>query len=149
MAANPLGDTLILGKLDAVEGKAVDLPSHEAINTFSNEEHRLAVHDGEVDKKGALDREIKAALPAYDAVEYEKDDDGQNHIIITGADAAAHLLPMRDDFERSINFRGIFLASILSAFQAVMYQIYQAGPSLRRVLIFILCTDLRYSSNLP
>jgi hypothetical protein len=127
MAANPLGDRLILGRPDAVEGKAMDLPSHEAINAFGDEKHRLAAHDGEVDEKTALDPEIKVALPAYNVVEYEKDDDGQDHIVITGADAAAHLLPMRDDFERSFTFRGVFLATILAAFQAVMYQIYMVG----------------------
>ncbi|KAF1934725.1 hypothetical protein EJ02DRAFT_429084, partial [Clathrospora elynae] len=62
MASNPLGDTLILGA-PGVEGKAVDLPSHKAINAFSDEKHRLAVHDGELEKKGALEPEIKAALP--------------------------------------------------------------------------------------
>ena len=133
MAANPLGDTLILGGLDAVEGKATDLPSHEAINAFSDEKHRLVAKDGDADKVGALDPEIKAALPTYDAVEVEneKSDDGQDHIIVTGADAAAHLLPMRDDHERSVTFRAILLASMLSAFQAVMYQIYQVRPSFR------------------
>ncbi|KAF1934879.1 OPT superfamily oligopeptide transporter [Clathrospora elynae] len=113
MASNPLGDTLILGA-PGVEGKAVDLPSHEAINAFSDEKHRLAVHDGELEKKGALEPEIKAALPPYEDSEHNS----ENHIIVTGADAATHLLPMRDDFEPALTFRSIFLASVLAAFQA-------------------------------
>lgn len=120
MAANPMGDALILGA-PGVEGKVAVIPSHEAINAFTNEKHRLAVSDEGLSKEGALEPEIKAALPYYDGS--ERDDD--NHIIITGADAAAHLLPLRDDFEPALTFRSIFLATILSAFQAVVYQIYQ------------------------
>jgi len=116
---------LILGQPDAVGGTAISTPSHEAINAFSDEKHRLAVNDGEVEKKVALEPEIKAVLPEYDASEQEKDDNGEDHIIVTGADAAAHLLPLRDDFVPAVTFRSIFLASILSAFQAVVFQIYQ------------------------
>lgn len=121
MAANPIGDTLILNA-PGVDGKATVVPSHEAINSFNDEKHRLVVSDEGLDKKVALEPEIKAALPPYDCNE---DDDDDNHIIITGADAAAHLLPMRDDFEPALTFRSLFLATILSAFQAVVYQIYQ------------------------
>jgi hypothetical protein len=127
MASNPLGDALIIGAPDSVEGKAVNLPSHEAINAFSDEKRRLALHDGELDKKGVLDPEIKAALPAYDDADHDKFDDNEDHIIITGADAAAHLLSLRDDFEPALTFRSILLASILAAFQAVVYQIYQVN----------------------
>lgn len=121
MAANPLGDGLILAGPDAVDGKVSKLPSHAAINAFTEEKHRLAARDSDSDKQGVLDPEIKAALPTYDTVELDSED----HIIVTGADAAAHLLPMRDDFDPALTFRSIFLASILTAFQAVVYQIYQ------------------------
>jgi hypothetical protein len=70
-----------------------------------------------------LDPEIKAALPAYESESVGADD--EDHIIVTGADAAAHLLPMRDDFDPALTFRSILLASVLAAFQAVVYQIYQ------------------------
>jgi hypothetical protein len=120
MASNPLGDALILGA-PGIDGKAVNLPSHGAINAFSDEKHRLASHDDNHDKKVALDPEIKDALSTYGIA----DRDNEEHIIITGADAAAHLLSLRDDFEPALTFRSIFLASILSAFQAVVYQIYQ------------------------
>ncbi|KAJ4370267.1 hypothetical protein N0V86_009004 [Didymella sp. IMI 355093] len=124
MAANPLGDTLILGA-PGIEGKTTVVPSHEAINAFTDEKHRLAESDGDSDKKGVLNPDIKSALPSYDSA----DEDEDHHIIITGADAAAHLLPMRDDQEPALTFRSIFLATILSAFQAVVYQIYQFKPT--------------------
>lgn len=120
MAANPMGDALILNA-PGVEGKATVVPSHEVIDSFNDEKHHLSVSDEGLEKKGALEPEIKAASPPQDSNEEEDD----SHIIITGADAAAHLLPMRDDFEPALTFRSIFLATILSAFQAVVYQIYQ------------------------
>ncbi|KAJ5598357.1 hypothetical protein N7537_008441 [Penicillium hordei] len=61
----------------------------------------------------------------------EKDPDGDpNAIIITGADAALHLLSIRDDFDNVLTFRSILLASGLACFQAVMNQIYQFKPTL-------------------
>jgi hypothetical protein len=54
----------------------------------------------------------------------ESDRDSADVVIVTGADAADHLLPLRDDFDSALTFRSIVLASILSCFQAVMYQIY-------------------------
>lgn len=124
MTTNPIGDTLILG-VPGIEGKTTAVPSHAAVNAFNEEKHQLATHDGELEKAAVLEPEIKAALPSYESA--EKDDD--DHVIITGADAAAHLLPMRDDQESALTFRSIFLASILSAFQAVVYQIYQVCSS--------------------
>jgi hypothetical protein len=52
-------------------------------------------------------------------------DGDPNAIIITGADAALHLLSIRDDFDNVLTFRSILLASGLACFQAVMNQIYQ------------------------
>lgn len=129
MAANPMGDGLILGA-PGTEGKTTVIPSHEAINAFTDEKHRLAADDGGLEKTGVLEPEIKAALPSYNSDEHDDDD----HIIITGADAAAHLLPMRDDQEPALTFRSIFLATILSAFQAVVYQIYQVRCSTRELI---------------
>ncbi|KAJ5437257.1 Oligopeptide transporter OPT superfamily [Penicillium cf. griseofulvum] len=51
-------------------------------------------------------------------------------IIITGADAAHHLLDLRDDFDSVLTLRSIFLASGLACFQAVMHQIYQFKPTM-------------------
>ncbi|PWY67927.1 OPT oligopeptide transporter [Aspergillus heteromorphus CBS 117.55] len=57
-------------------------------------------------------------------------DDGQgDEIIVTGQDAARYLLPLRDDFDRSLTFRSIVLASGLACFQAVMNQIYNFKPT--------------------
>lgn len=49
-------------------------------------------------------------------------------VIRTGADAAVHLLPLRDDFDSAVTFRSIVLATVLSGFQAVMTQIYSVSP---------------------
>lgn len=54
-------------------------------------------------------------------------------IIVTGADAAAHLLPLRDDGDAALTFRSLLLASILSCFQCVMYQIYTVSRSLHQL----------------
>lgn len=115
-----MGETLILGA-PGVEGKTVVVPTHEAINAFTEEKHRLAESKDDSEKRVVLEPEIKAALPSYNSA----DEDDDHHIIITGADAAAHLLPMRDDHESALTFRGMFLATVLSAFQAVVFQIYQ------------------------
>lgn len=121
MAVIPMGDALILNA-PGVDGKATVVPSHEVINAFNDEKHHLAFSDDELGKTGVLEPEIKAGLPPTESSEGGDDD---KHIIITGADAAAYLLPLRDDFEPALTFRSIFLATILSAFQAVVFQIYQ------------------------
>ncbi|KAJ5173914.1 Oligopeptide transporter OPT superfamily [Penicillium coprophilum] len=56
-------------------------------------------------------------------------DENPDAIIVTGADAALHLLPLRDDFDTVLTLRSIFLSSGLACFQAVMYQIYQFKPT--------------------
>jgi len=68
--------------------------------------------------------EKKEAPVIEDDLSGESDRDSADVVIITGADAADHLLPLRDDFDSALTFRSIVLASILSCFQAVMYQIY-------------------------
>jgi hypothetical protein len=92
-----------------------ELTPYHAVPAYNNEE---AV------KQGTLEPEITAvSTPDNVSDSFDKIDD-PDHIIVTGADAAAHLLPLRDDGDPSVTFRGIFLASCLSAFQAVMNQIY-------------------------
>ncbi|KAL5115216.1 hypothetical protein ACEQ8H_006890 [Pleosporales sp. CAS-2024a] len=125
MTADPIGDSLILGA-PGIEGKTTVAPSHQAVNAFTEEKNRLTASEGELDeKKVALEPEITAALPSYDGEERDDED----RIIVTGADAATYLLPMRDDGQPALTFRSIFLATILSAFQAVVYQIYQFKPT--------------------
>lgn len=97
-----------------VEEKAASVQDYQGID----EKNQIAVNDVEVSKGGAAVRESDAALVL---------DDGGDHIIVTGADAATYLLPMRDDGESALTFRSIFIATCLSAFQAVMYQIYMVS----------------------
>lgn len=60
----------------------------------------------------------------------KNDRDSADAVIVTGADVAAHLLPMRDDFDPTLTFRAVILGSGLAAFLAVMTQIYTAsGPA--------------------
>lgn len=62
--------------------------------------------------------------------------DDDTAIIVTGTDAANHLLSLRDDKDPALTFRSIFLASILSSFQAVMTQIY-----------YVYSTDILHTSR--
>ncbi|AEO60728.1 hypothetical protein MYCTH_98157 [Thermothelomyces thermophilus ATCC 42464] len=82
-------------------------------------------------KEGAPESpEIDAIPPTYDKESSQsKDDASDDAIIVTGADAAVHLLSLRDDGGQALTFRSILLATILSAFQAVMYQIYTFKPT--------------------
>jgi hypothetical protein len=116
----PIAEAVVLGAFNPAEGKAVSVPSHQAIN----EKIHLTVDDAEISKDGALDTKTNAAPPPYDSDDHSEDNGSEDVIIITGADAAAYLLPLRDDGELALTFRSLFLATCLSAFQAVMSQIY-------------------------
>ncbi|KAI5461791.1 putative oligopeptide transporter [Mariannaea sp. PMI_226] len=94
----------------AGDGIASPAPSNEAI-----------------DEKNAV---LVGATPTQSQSQLEDDsDDGKDHIIITGADAALHLLPLRDDYDPALTFRSIVLATVLTGFQAVMTQIYNFKPT--------------------
>jgi hypothetical protein len=110
-------------ELKANGGNAVEVSSDQEI---SKEILSATDDSSNVAKQDALvaDSEVKAGPPAYDG---DDDDPEDDTIIITGADAANHLLPLRDDFERSLTFRSLVLATILSGFQAVMTQIYNVS----------------------
>lgn len=124
----PVADTIVLGGINPTMGNVVAVPTHAEIN----EKIRLTLDDSELSKEAALvvGDEIKP-LPQYDGDEDDHDHDkesvNEDAIIITGADAAQHLLPMRDDGDPSLTFRALFLASGLAAFQAVMTQIYNVS----------------------
>jgi hypothetical protein len=122
-------DTIILGGVNAMAHQAMDVPSHTAINAEldANEKTGHAINDADTKKSGTEvhDAEINSA-PGYDESD-EKDNSSVDKIIITGADASEHLLPIRDDFDRALTFRSLFLATILSGFQAVMTQIYNVS----------------------
>lgn len=102
----------------------ISLPSQDAVNEKDN----TSSGDEKTGKGGILDSEI-TPVPRYQRDDGLCDTDSENVIIITGADAAAHLLPMRDDGEPALTFRSLFLASCLACFQSVMSQIYQFKPT--------------------
>jgi hypothetical protein len=89
----------------------------------------------EVSSQDVIDEKTTAAIltsegdsdVTKDEINGETDRDSAEVVIVTGADAAQHLLPLRDDFEPTVTFRSIFLASLLACFQAVMYQIYMVS----------------------
>lgn len=113
---------LINAGVNPIAARAVEVPSHEAINAHNDEKREMAA------KEGGLDFEIQEArVSGSDAP--DKDTDNEAIVIRTGEDASKHLLPMRDDFDPCLTFRGIFLATCLSAFQAVMKQIYTVSPT--------------------
>lgn len=112
----PVPDPVVVGAINPVDGRVVSVPSHGDVDD------KIRVDsDGLADgKNGALTPETKEAHALSDS-----DDNGSDDVIIvTGADAATHLLPLRDDGEPALTFRSLLLATILSAFQAVMTQIY-------------------------
>ncbi|KAI2673277.1 hypothetical protein DTO006G1_9619 [Penicillium roqueforti] len=59
----------------------------------------------------------------------ENDRGSEDLVIVTGADVAAHLLPLRDDLDPTLTFRAAILGSGLAAFLAVMTQIYSFKPT--------------------
>lgn len=118
-------DQIMLGGVNPIEGKVSTLPSHDAIN----EKIRTSI----AVEKGEIDGDIKPVSPEDLSDTGKESDTDDDAIIITGEDAARYLLPMRDDFEPALTFRSMFLATILSAFQAVMYQIYSVSLFTRRL----------------
>lgn len=95
------------------DGNIFEVPSQET----NDEKSSLGKDEGK-------DVDITTApVPDYEDIR-EKDDQGREAIVVTGADASLYLLPLRDDGDPALTFRSLFLASGLSAFQAVMTQIY-------------------------
>ncbi|OJJ78095.1 hypothetical protein ASPBRDRAFT_114757 [Aspergillus brasiliensis CBS 101740] len=88
-------------------------------------------HQDLVDEKSAVTVLTGKEEPRVTGDEFsgEEDREREDAIIVTGADAALHLLPLRDDFDSALTFRSIILASGLACFQAVMNQIYMFKPT--------------------
>lgn len=132
-----IDQAVIVGGLNPVEGKVFPVPTHSAAD-----EKEITVGAARADTDGTLgDDKINAAPSAGDDGDHEKDDDGRSSdevIIITGADAARHLLPLRDDFDTALTFRSLVLASGLSCFQAVMSQIYTVSGRRTGAVILLL-----------
>ncbi|KAK8005060.1 OPT oligopeptide transporter protein-domain-containing protein [Apiospora arundinis] len=118
---------VVVGAFNPVEGKVVEAPTHPEVN----ETRIVPSHAVPSEKDEFVGDAITAAISPSEVggIEQEKDRASEDVIIITGADAAHHLLPMRDDGDPAITFRGMVLATIFSGFQAVMYQIYQFKPT--------------------
>lgn len=109
----------------AVDSGAVEVSSNPA----NSEDVPSHLEGSEINEKNArvLDTEVKAGPPVYDGPEEEVVPD--DAVIVTGADAANYLLPLRDDHDPALTFRGLFLATILSGWQAAMTQIYNFKPT--------------------
>ncbi|KAF7877421.1 hypothetical protein EAF04_001098 [Stromatinia cepivora] len=116
-------DISVVGAFNPVEGQVIAVPTHQEID----EKLRISADNREA-SKDLLDIETK------ELSDTERDDKSDDIIIVTGADAAAHLLPLRDDGQPALSFRSIVLATVLSGFQAVMYQIYAFKPTSQGVI---------------
>lgn len=81
------------------------------------------------DEKLALDGALNDELRASGLASLPGSDTDDEIIIRTGADAANHLLSLRDDFDKALTVRSLVLATGLAAFQAVMSQIYTFKPT--------------------
>lgn len=102
--------------LTPIEGRVVSVPSDEKID----EKIRLDKDATEI----LIDDDPVTVTDTKSGNDDDSDSGTDDAIIVTGADAAKHLLSLRDDLEPALTFRSLFLATILSAFQAVMNQIY-------------------------
>lgn len=139
-------EPIAVGPLDPVEGTGDGTFTRSEISE-KPAPPAVTVHSGKNDQ--VVDSISPAASNSDKLGRLDSDEHGSEHgseeaIIVNGADAAAHLLPMRDDFDPSVTFRGIFLASVLAAFQACMFQIYNVrdtGPSCH---ILGPCLDTHY-----
>ncbi|KAF7559173.1 hypothetical protein G7046_g4975 [Stylonectria norvegica] len=106
-----------------LETKGSPAISHEAID-----EKRVPFVSST--KDGVLNNTISTTSHPSSGDDHGDESDGKEHIIVTGADAAAYLLPLRDDGDPAVTFRSLLLSSGLACFQAVMYQIYNFKPTL-------------------
>ncbi|KAE8150276.1 OPT oligopeptide transporter [Aspergillus avenaceus] len=95
----------------------------------SRDDGVLAADQNEKTAVTVLADEQEPNVKGHD-VDSEGDRESEDAVIVTGADAALHLLPLRDDFDSALTFRSIILASGLACFQAVMNQIYNFKPTL-------------------
>ena len=103
-----------------IEGSSPSDTSHDAVD---EKDPNIVLTAQDESKTGATVLSSSSGdLPG------ENDRDRDDVIIRTGADAAVHLLPLRDDGDSSLTFRSIVLATVFSCFQSVMYQIYEVSP---------------------
>lgn len=93
--------------------------------------HTVAADSGDEGVVGKVGVTSKVDPQEPEATSLPVEESSGDVIIVTGADASAHLLPLRDDSEQALTFRSIFLSSILASFQAVMNQIYAVSLKAR------------------
>lgn len=105
------------------ESRAAVVSSHDIAA-----EHPLSLRSISLDDEKKNTFKVNTDAVAASDEESSSDTDGEV-IIVTGSDAAKYLLPMRDDFDPALTFRGILLATALTGFQATMNQIYQVCSS--------------------
>ncbi|KAI9896379.1 hypothetical protein N3K66_008551 [Trichothecium roseum] len=120
---------LALEKPSGLEGHVFPAPSHDDA-IINEKDDAAAVKEGVLAPKVTDATSSSRSDPGDRDRDRDRDSDSDDAIIITGADAAAHLLPLRDDGDPVITFRSILLASGLACFQAVMTQIYTFKPTL-------------------
>lgn len=120
--AAPITESILVGRVINPVGKSVtSLSSHKDINEKTIP---ITVNDTDTDNKvGDINPDSKRVPNISDS----EDDDREDVIIVTGADASAHLLSIRDDRDPALTFRGMFLATVLAGFQATMCQIYKVS----------------------
>ncbi|KAK0610964.1 OPT oligopeptide transporter [Immersiella caudata] len=91
------------------------------------------VDDDKPKRKPSVETSPEKSTPVEtnDLPKSEPSDDTNSDtaIIITGADAARHLLPLRDDGDPTVTFRSLLLGTILACFEATMSQIYTWKPT--------------------
>lgn len=101
---------------------------------MSEESREYPMEEMEIPIQGqeAIDKNVGLTVLEKDVKQDQGLSDGVSEpepIIVTGADASMHLLPLRDDFDSVLTLRSVILASGLACFQAVMNQIYQVIPA--------------------
>ncbi|PSS03204.1 OPT oligopeptide transporter [Coniella lustricola] len=123
MAPGIGNNAIVVGGFNPIENKVIEVPTHEEINEKNAITSALVA---DPDLKDAA----TTSTPISDAGEgNESDQNSEDAVIVTGADAARHLLPLRDDKDPAFTFRGMFIATVLCGFQAVIYQIYMFKPT--------------------
>ncbi|KAG6015202.1 hypothetical protein E4U54_003992 [Claviceps lovelessii] len=124
-------DPIVAVGVAPTEEKTVHVSAHEVIDEKKPNVGNDAVTAD--DDEHHVPQQSKSDIPkgrdSLGGGEKERDSDNEDMVIVTGYDASQHLLSLRDDFEPALTFRSIFLASILSSFQAVMSQIYSFKPT--------------------
>ncbi|QSZ32256.1 hypothetical protein DSL72_001830 [Monilinia vaccinii-corymbosi] len=119
----PNTDISVVGSSNPVDGHVNSIPTHQEINEKGiNEKLRISAGDRETSKDASV-------IEAKELSDVSRDDNSDDVIIVTGADVAAHLIPLRDDGDPALSFRSLVLATGLSSFQAVMFQIYSFKPT--------------------